>query len=201
MEKILIPLALIAALAGCIPSVHPFYTEKDVAYDQRLVGEWAAKDESSDPQVWKFEPNEQKAYKLTVTEKAGKQGEFKAHLFKLKENYFLDILPTECHFDTNQADITTYSLIAGHLVLRVSQLEPDLKLAFFDFDWLQKHLEKNPKALAHHKEEDRFVLTADTLELQAFMLKHLGDDELFQKPAELTRKTAAGSKPAEPPKK
>jgi hypothetical protein len=77
----------------------------------------------------------------------------------------------------------------GHLLVRVPQLEPELKLAFFDFDWLQKHLEKNPKALAHHKEGDHIVLTAGTRDLQRFVLKHLGKDELFVKPDEMIRRT------------
>jgi len=194
-------IALFAILAGCIPSVHPFYTEKDLLFDARLVGEWHAKNESDDPQFWAFEQGEDKAYKLIVTEKEGKHGEFKAHLFKLKDNYFLDIVPSECRFDTNQADLVSFSLIAGHLLLRVPQLEPNLKLAFCDFEWLEKFLERNPKALAHHAEDKRIVLTADTPELQSFVLKHLAEDELFQKVGEMVRKSGAPSKAGEPPKK
>jgi len=201
MKKAIVSIALIAALAGCIPSVHPFYNEKDVVFDKQLLGEWTAKEEDSDPKSWKFETDENKAYKLTLTEKTGKQGEFKARLFKLKDNYFLDMVPTECHFDTNQADIVGSFLIAGHLVLRVPELGPNLKLAFCDFDWLQKLLETNPKALAHYKEDDRLVLTADTPELQAFVLKHMGEDELFPKVAELSRKSGDSSKADETPKK
>jgi hypothetical protein len=66
-----------------------------------------------------------------------------------------------------------------------------LKLAFFDFDWLEKFIKKNPKALAYHKEGDHIVLTAGTRDLQKFVLKHLGEDELFEKPAELIRKTSS----------
>jgi len=67
--------------------------------------------------------------------------------------------------------------------------EPELKLAFFDFDWLQKHLGKNPKALAHHREDDRFLLTAGTRDLQKFVLQHLGEGELFAKPDVMVRQT------------
>jgi hypothetical protein len=77
----------------------------------------------------------------------------------------------------------------GHLLVRVPQIEPELKLAFFDFGWLQKYLEKNPDELAHHREGDRLLLTADTRDLQEFVLKHLGEDELFEKPDEMIRKT------------
>jgi len=176
-------------LCSCIPSVNPFYTDKDVVFDARLLGEWQEKDKSDNPDVWKFESATNKTYKLTVTEKEGKQGRFNAHLFQLKQEYFLDLIPDDCNYATNQADLVAASMYPGHLLVRVPQLEPELKLAFFDFDWLQKHLEKNPKALAHHKEGDHIVLTAGTRDLQRFVLKHLGKDELFVKPDEMIRRT------------
>ena len=80
-------------------------------------------------------------------------------------------------------------LIAGHMVVRVPQLEPSLQLAFIDADWLQKYLEEHPESLAH-REEKGMVLTASTKELQEFVLKHLGEGELFQKPGEMAKKPA-----------
>jgi len=189
-KRNLITLTAVAVLlCSCIPSVNPFYTDKDVVYDARLLGEWQEKDKSDNPDVWKFESTTNKTYKLTVTEKEGKQGRFNAHLFQLKQEYFLDLIPDDCNYATNQADLVAASMYPGHLLVRVPQLEPELKLAFFDFDWLQKHLEKNPKALAHHKEGDHIVLTAGTRDLQRFVLKHLGEDELFVKPDEMIRRT------------
>jgi hypothetical protein len=45
------------------------------------------------------------------------------------------------------------------------------------------------RPLAHHREGDeRIVLTAGTRDLQRFVLKHLGEGELFQKPNEMVRK-------------
>ena len=184
----LIALAAAAALlCSCIPSVNPFYTDQDVVFNARLLGKWQEKDKSDNPDVWKFECATNKTYKLTVTEKEGKQGRFKAQLFQLKQEYFLDLIPSDRDYATNQADLVAASMYPGHLLVRVQQFEPELQLAFFDFDWLQKHLEKTPKAVAHHKEGDRIVLTADTRDLQKFVLKHL--DELFAKPGEMIRRT------------
>jgi hypothetical protein len=175
-------------LCSCIPSVNPFYTDQDVVFDARLLGEWQEKDKSDNPDVWKFDGTTNKMYKLTITEKGGKQGRFDAHLFQLKQEYFLDLIPDDCHYATNQADLVGLRCSRPSAV-RVPQLEPDLKLALFDFGWLEKFLKKNPKALAHHKEGDRIVLTAGTRDLQKFVLKHLGEDELFEKPDEMIRKT------------
>jgi hypothetical protein len=169
---------LAALLSACIPSVNPFYTDKDVVFDPRLVGSWCEKDDAKGS-VWQFEKADNQAYKLTITEKGDKQGEFTARLFKLREYHFLDLVPAECNFATNQADIVAGAMFPGHLLVHVSQRSPELKLAFFDFDWLTKHLEENPRSLDHHNEHDRVLLTAKTRDLQRFVLKHLSPGTLF----------------------
>lgn len=175
-------------LCSCIPSVNPFYTDKDVVFDGRLVGTWQEKDAQGEPQVWKFEQEGTNACQLFVTEPQGKQGKFEARLFKIKGLSFLDITPADCNYATNQADLVGFSMFPGHLLLRVYQLEPTLKLAMTDFDWLQKFLEKNPGALPHRAETGRgILLTASTRELQKFIVKHLGENELFSKTGEMTR--------------
>lgn len=187
--RVLVALVGVAfLLSACIPSVHPFYTDKDVVFDARLLGEWQPKENSDDPELWKFEQGDDKSYRLTVTEKKDKHGKFAARLFKLKNGYFLDIIPTECELAPDQADLVAASMIPGHLVVRVPQIEPELQLAFCDYEWLEKFLKANPKALAHRKNDDSLLLTATTRELQHFILKHSGEGELFQKPRQMMRK-------------
>jgi hypothetical protein len=197
-RNLIVVAAGVVLCSACIPSVNPFYTEKEVIFDARLVGEWQAKDKESDPEDWKFEKSGDNAYKVLVTEKNDKHGDLSGHLFKLKDQLFLDLTPSDCKFPDDQAGIVAASMFPGHLLAHVSQIEPTLQLTFFNFDWLQKHLEENPAALAHHAEEKHLLLTATTKELQDFVLKHLSNDELFKTPAEFTRKTqtATAAKPA-----
>lgn len=175
-------------LSACIPSVNPFYLAKDVQFDSRLVGEWRSKPKNeSDAQTWTFEAASDKSYTLTVTDYEGKRGSFSANLFELKGKLFLDIVPKKCEFDPKQADLVAFAMTPGHLLLRVVQVEPTLKMAFFDFDWLAKFLENNPGALDHRAEEDRPLLTASTSDLQKFVLQHLGEGELFGEAEEYVR--------------
>jgi hypothetical protein len=197
-HSLLLLVGAVALLTACIPSVNPFYTAKDLVFDPRLVGEWRGKEEADEGEIWKFETDTNKTYQLIISEKEGKQGKFKAHLLKLKNEQFLDLIPTDCDYADKQAELVAFSMFPGHLLVRVVQLEPELKLAFFDFDWLQKHLEANPKSLAHHQEGERIVLTATTKELQKFVLKHLGEGELFDKVGELVRASGATNAIAEP---
>ena len=182
-------LSLAALLCSCIPSVNPFYTEDDVVFDARLLGEWRDKEKTDDPEIWKFEGVTNRTYRLTITQPRGKQGRFEAHLIRLEREFFLDIIPTDCDYATNQADLVGSSMFPGHLLMRVAQIEPELKVALFDFDWLEKYLEQNPQALAHHREGDRLLLTAGTRDLQEFVVRHLVEDELFAKPDTMVRQT------------
>ena len=176
-------------LVSCVPSANPFYTEKDVVYESRLIGEWKPKERSESAEAWIFEQDEGKIYKLTVIEGGGKKGVFQARLFKLKQAYFLDLVPTDCQFADGQANIVDFAMFPGHLLLRAPQLGPELKLSLLDPDWLGQFLEKHPRALTHHyAKKDRLVLTAETPDLQRFLLKHIGEAELFGKPSEFIRK-------------
>ena len=176
-------IALAAAailLSACIPSVNPFYTKKDLVFDPRLIGLWGNPDDKDES--WRFEVATNETYQLTVTEDEGKRGEFAAHLFQLKGHMFLDVTPTKAELREDQPSMVAAALIPGHLILRVRSFEPELKLDWVDWDWLKKHLEANPKALKHRlcDTPESIVLTAETRDLQRFVLKHLKAGELFK---------------------
>jgi len=193
VKKTTLTLSAIAgfALVACIPSVNPFYTAEDIRFDPDLVGQWTAKDSGDEPEHWRFERAEEDAetpaYNLTIMDDNGKEGHFKATLFKLKEHRFLDLIPTECEYATNQADLVAFTMFPGHLLVHVARIEPELKFAFCNFDWLADHLEQKPGALPHHQEEDRILLTASSRQLQRFVLKHVDGGELFEDYGELTK--------------
>jgi hypothetical protein len=50
-------------------------------------------------------------------------------------------------------------------------------------------LEENPRIIAHHTEDERIILTANTSALQRFVMARLAEGELFDKPGEMIRKT------------
>jgi len=169
-------------LTGCITlSVYPYYTTKDLTFDPALVGIWSEPDKTdADSETWTFEKLNEQAYRLTVKDKDEKT-EFDARLFKLKGFTFLDCLPCK-HND--------YSAPC-HVLLRLNQIQPQLEMHLLDFEWLSNLIEKQPKAIRHtmvveaNAKGDNaksFVLTADTSELQKFVLKHLKTEEAWGKP-------------------
>jgi hypothetical protein len=173
-------LAVIALLAGCVvTSVYPFYNAKDVVFDPTLVGTWAETNSANAANDhWRFEKADGQAYKLTIQDKE-KGTEFDAHLFKLKGQTFVDFCPRE------RPD----NAVPVHYLLKVTRIEPALEMTMLDFDWLKQLVEKDPKAIRHiivpkklgEDGDGDLVLTADTAELQAFLLKHEKTEGAFGK--------------------
>ena len=188
-------LALLAlCLGGCIPSMCPFYTEADLRTEEALAGRWRMT-ENNGWEDWVFTPGENKGYELAITTRDGKTGRFTARLFELQGERFFDLVAASVDFAPTQYPLVGASLFPGHLLARVDWAGDHFRLALFDFDWLAKHLEANPDALAHHREADRkeLLLTADTPALQRFVLAHLGEDELFGKFGPIWRREAEAS--------
>jgi hypothetical protein len=180
MKKALLPVVAAAALlAACVPSVNPFYTDKDVVTDPRLAGIWTESGKQSHPVVWTFDAPTNNAYAVALKDDDSKTGKFEGHLFKLGKETFLDLTPTECKFDDQQAGLVGSAVIPGHLIVRVILDDKKLSLAFCKPDWAKKFLAENPAVIAHRIVNDGVILTAETAALQKFVLQHLGKDELF----------------------
>lgn len=190
--KLLITATAAAFLfAGCLsPSVNPYYTAQDVTFDAGLLGSWQEQGQSGGSDIWTFAKSGEQAYQLTIQDAPGQTGQFAAHLFALKGQRFLDLIPTKCNFAKNQSALVGFAMFPGHVLVHVLQTKPELKLALYDPDWLKQYLQEHPEALAHHVESDTLLLTANTPDLQHFVLAHL--DKLFGKPGVLVHTTKGG---------
>lgn len=183
-------LLFVLVLAGCVPSWNPFYTEKDMVFDPALVGTWrpvAARESSRE--IWEFAKSGDKLYQLQQMDEEGRRATFDARLFKLNGHLFLDLYLTKVEGDELKANAwARISLVPAHLLLKVEQIEPALKLAAMNPDWMQKLLKKTPDAIAHRVVSDgAIVLAASTGELQKFVLAHLADKEFFGGAMEMKR--------------
>jgi hypothetical protein len=187
--KIFGMLAGVVLLCSCVPSVNPFYTDKDVVTDLRLAGTWAETGKKERALIWDFAPATNNACAVALRDDDGKTGKFEGHLFKLGKELFLDLTPTECKFDDKQAGFVNIAMLPGHLLFRVKLADDKFSMAVCKPDWIQKFLEKNPAAIAHRVVDGCVILTADTAALQKFVLQHLGKDELFGDAGEFIRQT------------
>ena len=178
MKKVLLSVLSLALvmLAGCVVnSIYPFYTTKDLTFDPALLGTWGdvKNTNAEDKEVWVFEKITDQTYKMTIRGDS-ETNAFDTHLFTLGKERFLDSLPRQ------RAAYHT----PGHFLLRVKSITPKLELQLLNYEWLAKLVEQNPKAIRHiivpketgaSNEGGELTLTADTAELQKFLLKHLAN--------------------------
>ena len=191
------PLILAAAavlIVGCLPSVHPFYTSKDLLEDDKIVGAFGEeKPEGQPDETWTFSKTDKDFYQLEMSvlkkEEPGKinvVGQMEARLFKLGAHTCLDLKPTHDLLENEFSGWYQTSFIAGHVIFKVHKIDDKaLTMSAPDYDWINDHLEDNPRSLAHKRDDGRLVLTDSTARLQAFFLEH--DKEIWAEPGKMVR--------------
>ncbi len=194
---------LAALLGGCVPvmSLHPLYTEKDVVFQERLLGRWVD-DPNSPKTTWEFNRIEEpkNAYNLVFSDEEGKKGSFIAHLVRLrsvgtpgKSRLFLDVYPSEPPEemeDPNKLELpyNYFFLIPTHTFIKIDFNGPQLKIWLTNGEDMEKLLKEEPNAVKHTFIEDKLILTAPTKELQDFILKYADDKRVFKGEIVLDRK-------------
>lgn len=160
--------------SGCIRSLQPIYTDEDLVFEPGLVCEWS---ESGSQEVWTFTKDDTGGYALVYTDNEKRQGRFKAHLARLDGKLFLDLYPEEMDSKTN--GLYLFHLMPVHTFMYVEQINPTLRMSYPSSDWLEKLLKTNPDAIRYESVDGEIILTADSKELQAFWLRHLGTEGAF----------------------
>ncbi len=164
---------LAVLLGGCVPSLHPLFTDEEIIFDANLVGVWS---EPNSKDSWEFKPVvNSKKYEFIYTDDKGKSGKFDACLGKLGSNMFLDIYPGDPNIMGN--DFYKAHLIGVHSFMKVEPTKDTLKLRIMNPDNVEKLLKSDPNIIKH-EQTDRLVLTASTKELQAFILTYGSDEKL-----------------------
>jgi hypothetical protein len=185
-----------ALLGGCGPvmSLHPLYTEKDIVFEERLLGRWVD-DPNSPETTWEFnrieEPNN--AYNLVFSDEEGKKGSFVTHLVRLQNRLFLDVYPSEPPWEMEDSDkselpYNSFFLIPAHTFIKIDFKGSKLKMGLTNEEELKKLLNEEPNAVKHTFIEDKLILTASTKELQSFVLKYADDKRVFKSEIVLGRK-------------
>ncbi len=150
--------------------------------DPALLGTWSAVD-ANDKEHWTFEKAGEDRYKVTTID--SDTNIYSAHLFKLKNQLFLDAMLLQ---DKGAG-------IPPHYLMKVAQIEPTLKLATLNYKWLESYLDEHPDAIRHIIALDdpadtntaHIVLTADTKALQKFIVSQMANTNAFQESNEMKR--------------
>ena len=169
--------------AGCVSTLNPLYTERDLIFDPAIMGTWTDEDSK---ETWAFSYSNEKEYRLVYTDEEGRQGEFKARLLRFEGNTFLDISPVRPPLSQN--DFYKSHFLALHTFVKVNQSRPAVQISYLEPEFLKKTLAKDSSALRHEKLGGEILITASTEELQAFLLEHLNTEGAFAEPINMKRK-------------
>jgi hypothetical protein len=174
MRKILKTFVVLAAalvLTSCAPSLHPFFTDANIVFNDDLLGEWI----NDSGEKCKFTKSGANQYEFLFVDK--EPAPFIARLIKLGGVMYLDLYPKD-----SDRSVGSYlaNIVPAHTLARVTIAGDSISIAMMDGDWLKQLSDRNQLDLAHERIADGdIVLTAPTSELQAFVVKHSDDKKLF----------------------
>lgn len=184
-------LAAILIFSACsVVSLHPLYTSDTLVMNEDILGSW-----TSGSETWEFSKQDANSYELVYTDlessinKTVTSSTFAAHLVKLGEDYYLDLLS---NFDCDVTFLEAFSVIPAHLIMKLEFTEEALVLSTMSSDWLEELLAHNKLRIKHEvldrgDEDQSWVITASTEELQKFITKYGDSPEAFEDPTELVR--------------
>ncbi len=155
--------------AGCVPSEHPLYTEDDLVFDEALIGDWQCESKVTGS----IQKLNDKTYKWINKQSDGRV--FMLRLLRLRDHYFID----------------TTDVDGLHWFGKVAVQGNSLTFIPLNKDRLREILKTHPDAIKH-KSDVQFStecirLTATTKDLQAFVLAHINDTNLFEPTSVNTR--------------
>ena len=159
------------SLTACAPSLHPFFTDEDVVFNEALLGVWIG----DSGKKCLFTRSGDNHYELLYVE--DESARFEAQLIELGGATFLDLYPNP---PGKGNGLYSVNFVPAHTLARVTIGEDSISIAMMNGDWLKQLSDRNQLDLAHERLDDEIVaLTAPTRELRAFALKHADSKEAF----------------------
>ncbi len=177
----------ILLLAGCIPSLHPLYTDEDLVWKPALLGTWASSDDSQE--TWTFaESGTGKTYKV-VFGTGDSSGEFLGRLVRVGAFLYLDLYPEPP--DCVDNDFYSFHLWPVHTFYRVEIAEDVFTFIPLDAEEVVDRIRREKGGLKHEvvkaDGDEGLIITAAPKEIQAFLLANQTDPDFFVRPTKYTR--------------
>lgn len=180
-----ITVILIAAylLTGCyVPSINPFFITKSPHIDSKLNGTWTSKALGN----LKIESINNTHYKITATDEGG-QFDVYAELILINNQLFANTRVYEWK-KVNMAQL--FSLLPVFNLLKINFVGDNIVISALNIDKVESILSNNKKIPSYTKMKPsgNLLLTAETTDLQSFIVEHMNDEGLFKQFDVLSRK-------------
>ena len=209
MKKILLTTAfalLIVFLSSCLSTLHPIFTEKDLAYDPNIVGVWKTSgDSNSDRAVitnlatenavdlpGNISSIKQKGYLITYQRDNGTTSErYIAFLARIGKHLYFDYYPADKKGDRKIDEFFAAHCIKMHTSYRVEfSKDGSFELSRLDESYITKLIEEKKIRINHEPKGDGgIVITASTNELQQYLIKYGDEPSAYRSEKKTFKKT------------
>ena len=198
VNKVLLLFALTILFNGCLTTLYPFFTEKDVVFNPELIGDWAYSNKSEKGSIL-FETITQnksielsegirkmtgKGYLVTWKDSIGQPtSQYFVFLAKIGKHFYLDFYPADMDDERPVDRIFKGHKLKLHHCYKVNFHSKDrLEIKMFEESFLTDLIEKKQIRI-HYEEKGSFdkkrIITASTDELQQYLLKYSNNPKAY----------------------
>ena len=194
MKKVSIILGfafILIFLSSCLSTLHPIFTEKDLAYDPKLIGTWNTEKQGTKERVvisnlatensvelpGNISTIKQKGYFITHHDEDGDTKQYIAFLARIGKHLYFDYYPADKKEDRKLDEFFGIHFVKMHTSYRVEFLnDGSFELSQLDGSYVKSLIDEKKIRISHEIDaEDDITITASTKELQQYLLKY-GDE-------------------------
>ena len=186
--------AVVLCLAGCLTTLHPIFTAKDLITDPRLIGNWEkAKDKTK---VIYRQPNanelsnlspalQSEAGKIYMLDEKDERGDIRStnyvFMVKLGKYYYMDYYPASEKERRSADNFFAAHYIPMHSIYRIEfKNNNSFDVQRLDGGYLEKLIKNKQIRIRHEVMEDGGIfITAPTEELQQYLIKYSDVPEAY----------------------
>lgn len=194
---------LLVLLSGCLTTLHPIFTEKDIVYNPKLIGTWKTDSvggravitnlatESSVELPGNISSISQKGYFISYFQKDGSASErYIAFLAQIGKHLYFDYYPADKKTDRKIDDFFGVHFVKMHSSYRVEILKDgSFELNQLDGSYVESLINEKKFRISHETDADgNIVITASTQELQQYLIKYGDDPSAYRSDKILFRK-------------
>ena len=187
---------LLIFLSSCLTTLHPIFTEKDLAYDPKLIGTWNIEREGNKERVTisnlatensvelpgNISHIKQKGYLISYEHEHSENPErYIAFLARIGKYLYLDYYPAYKKEDQKIDEIFGAHYVKMHTSYRVEILnDGSFELSQLDGSYVNNLIDQKKIRINHETgADDNIVITASTSELQQYLIKYSDEPEAY----------------------
>jgi DNA-binding MarR family transcriptional regulator len=183
---------LLILISGCLKTLHPIFTEKDLAYNPGLLGNWKTESEGKTGRAiitnlameksidlpGNISSISQKGYLISYQDENGNtNSRYIVFLARIGKHLYFDYYPAENKGEEETDEFFKAHFIKMHTSYRVNiSKDGSFELSQLDESYVTRLIDEKKIRISHEKDaDDNTVITASTEELQQYLIKY-GDE-------------------------